>query len=108
MANKTIKKKQKLEGLRVRGTFKVWGSTFDVGRKGQCRYVFSTSVGQKNDADEWDNLYIDVVFPKEDKIAFEGGAIVNVGDGFVTFYTSRSGEKKVKVVLLDYDFIEEE
>lgn len=108
MANKAIKKKQQLEGLRVRGAFKVWGSTFDVGRKGQCRYVYSTSVGQKNDNGEWDNLYIDIVFPKEDKIAFEGGAVVKVVDGFVTFYTSRSGEKKVKVVLLDYYFIEEE
>lgn len=108
MANKATKKKQQLEGLRVKGTFKVWGSTFDVGRKGQCRYVFSTPVGQKNENGEWDNLYIDIVFPKEDKIAFEGSAIVKVEDGFVTFYTSRSGEKKVKVVLLDYDFIEEE
>lgn len=104
----TVKgKKKELKGVRVRGVFGVWGTAFDS--KGKvARYGFSTSISQKTDEGDYERKYIDVAFPKGDKIEFEGLAEVRVNDGFITFYETRKGETRYKIVVLDYEFVEGE
>lgn len=104
-AAKTTKAKNKeFKGVRVCGTFGVWGTYFS----GNDRFIYSTSVTQKNDDGTFEREYFDVVFPKKDKVEFEELREVKVKDAFITFYDKKSGERIFKIVLLDYEIVEDE
>lgn len=56
---------------------------------------FSTSLGNKDEDKNWENLYINIRFPKGDTPECDGGMnfLVEIVDGFLTFesYTDKSG-----------------
>lgn len=56
---------------------------------------FSTSLGNKDEDGNWENLYINIRFPKGDTPECDGGMnfLVEIADGFLTFesYTDKSG-----------------
>lgn len=108
MANRAVKtnkaetaKNKELKGVRVCGSFGVWGTYFS----GNNRFAYSTSITQKSDDGTRAIEYFDVVFPKKDDVEYEGLHEVKVNDGFITFYDKKNGERIFKIVLLDYEIV---
>lgn len=66
--------------------------------KGQ--YGYSTSIAKKNQNDEYEYMRLDVSLPKGAQL--ENKTKINVTNGFLSFYTTKEGLPKVKVVILNY------
>ena len=64
----------------ISGEMRVFG---EERKDGSLRY--STSIGVKNDAGEYDNMYFDVMFKKGEDPDIEGGFHINVEKGFLSF-----------------------
>lgn len=76
-------------------TIKIWVN----GRDGKVLY--STTLSNKKQDGSYENMYIDVQIPKD--------AVVNNGDevtiqrGFISFYKTKDGLPKVKIVILEVE-----
>lgn len=86
----------------VKGLMRVWAT--ERGNKKKTWLSFSTSIGKKNEDEEYDNVYFDVLFkkneaPKVDKGAFE----INVKKGFLTLTVYSDGSVHPAVMVMDYD-----
>lgn len=68
--------------------------------KGQ--YGFSTLI--KNQEEK---MYVQVAFKKDQEPTGER-ATINIKDGFLSMYKDKNGYAKPKIVVLDYDNVEEE
>lgn len=88
----------------VNGTMRVYGSEKKT-RAGKPFLAYQTSIGKKNEDDEWDNLYVTVRFPKEDP-EIEEAFDIDIKEGFLSMdvWTDKKGVKHINpvVVVLDY------
>lgn len=66
--------------------------------------TYSTSISNKNVEGQWEKMYIPVNFPKGTEI--ENGTDINIKDGFLSFYKSKDGLPKVRIVVIDFDYKE--
>lgn len=89
----------------VNGTMRVYGNERKT-RNGKPYLAYQTSIGRKNDDNEWDNLYVTVRFPKEDPEITEAFDI-DIKDGFLSMdvWTDKNGVKHTTpvVVVTDYE-----
>lgn len=71
---------------------------------------FSTSLGVKNDAGEWDNLYFNVRFMKGDAPEVDGGMNfeIEIGKAFLTFevFQTKSGEEIKTPVIVVQEWVD--
>lgn len=110
-AKKTAPKKDTPKGEQlwnnIRGKMRVWASEF--GNKKKSWLNFSTSIGKKNDDDEYDNLYFDVMFKKDEAPDVEEGAFeIKVKKGFITLKVYNDGSIHPAVMVMEYDLIDGE
>lgn len=86
----------------VNGVMRVWASEKEYKRKSWIS--FSTSIGKKNEDDEYDNLYFNVLFKKDEAPEVEEGAFeINVKKGFLTLSVYNDGSVHPAVMVLDYE-----
>lgn len=89
----------------VTGTMRVYGAERKT-KKGVPYLAYQTSIGRKNEEDEWDNLYITVRFPKEDPEITEAFDI-DIKAGFLSMdvWTDKKDVKHIipVVVVMDYE-----
>lgn len=85
----------------ITGKMRVFG---EERKDGSLRY--STSIGVKNDAGEYDNMYFDVNFKKGEDPDIEGGFHINVEKGFLSF-RKYNGKCYPRVVVTKYSEIED-
>lgn len=90
----------------VCGRMRVWGK--EVEYKKSSFMSYSTSVGAKNEDEEYDNVYYNVRFRKDEHPDIEGAFEINVKTGFLTVTTDRKGNTYPAVMVLDYDVVEDE
>ena len=71
-------------------------------------FGYSTSISNKKQDGTYDNMAISVQFRKGDMDAqkIPNKTKINIKDGFLSFYNSTAGDKKVKLVILDYEIAE--
>ena len=71
-------------------------------------FGYSTTISNKKQDGTYENMSIVVQFRKDDAEAqkIPTKTKINIINGFLTFYNSTSGEKKVKAVILDYEVVE--
>lgn len=107
-AKKTTKKSgnQVTTWADVSGRMRVWGK--EVEYKKTSFMSYSTSVGAKNDNDEYDNVYYNVRFKKNSHPNIEGAFEIYVNEGFLTVTTDKKGNIYPAVMVLDYDVINDE
>ena len=108
---KTAAKKQTPKAAQawnnVKGLMRVWatGGTY----KKMSWLSFSTSIGKKNEGEEYDNLYFDVLFKKNEAPEVDAGAFeINVKKGFLTLTVYRDGSVHPAVMVMEYDLKDDE
>lgn len=89
----------------VKGKMRVFGREIEV--KKVPHMLYSTSVGKKKADEEYVNLYVNVVFKKDEHPDIEGAFIINVKEGYLTVSCDKSGNVYPAVMVLDYDVIED-
>lgn len=86
----------------IRGVMRVWAAEKEYKKKSWIS--FSTSIGKKNEEDEYDNLYFNVLFKKDEAPDVEDGAFeINVKKGFLTLSVYKDGSVHPAVMVLDYE-----
>lgn len=86
----------------VQGTMRVWANEREYKKKSFT--VFSTSIGKKNDDGEYDNLYFDVLFKKNEAPEIEDGCIeINITKGFITLKVDKKGAIRPAVMVMEYE-----
>ena len=108
---KKTEKKQTQETTQVwnnvKGLMRVWSSK--RGNKNKSWLSFSTSIGKKNDNEEYDNVYFDVIFKKNEAPEVKEGAFeINVKKGFLTLTVYSDGSVHPAVMVLEYDLKDED
>lgn len=90
----------------VNGRMRVWGK--EVEYKKSSFMSYSTSVGAKNEDEEYDNVYYNVRFRKDEHPDIEGAFEINVKAGFLTVTTDKKGNCYPAVMVLDYEVVDED
>lgn len=62
---------------------------------------FSTSISNKKEDGSYDNMFIAVNFRKG--ISVENKSKINVTDGFLSFYKTKDGLAKPKIVIMEFE-----
>ena len=62
---------------------------------------YSTTVSNKNQDGTYDNMYIAVNFKKD--IEVENQTKIDITNGFLSFYKTREGLPKPKIVVMDFE-----
>lgn len=68
-------------------------------------YGYYTTVSNKNQDGTYDNMRVSVQLPKG--IEMENKTKLNILKGFLSFYKSKDGLPKIKIVIQDYSFEEQ-
>ena len=89
----------------VNGRMRVWGK--EVEYKKSSFMSYSTSVGAKNEDEEYDNVYYNVRFRKDEHPDLEGAFEINVKAGFLTVTTDKKGNCYPAVMVLDYEVVDD-
>lgn len=90
----------------IKGCMRVWGK--EVNYKKSSFMSYSTSVGAKNDDGEYDNVYYNVRFRKDEHPDREGAFEINVKAGFLTVTTDKKGNCYPAVMVLDYEVVDDD
>ena len=111
MATKKTTKKQTPKTApawnNVKGLMRVWA--IKRGNKKKSWLSFSTSIGKKNEDKEFDNVYFDVLFKKNEAPKVDEGAFeINVKKGFLTLTVYSDGSVHPAVMVMDYDLKDED
>ena len=111
MATKKTTKKQTPKTAQawnnVKGLMRVWA--IKRGNKKKSWLSFSTSIGKKNEDKEFDNVYFDVLFKKNEAPKVDEGAFeINVKKGFLTLTVYSDGSVHPAVMVMDYDLKDED
>ena len=86
----------------VKGLMRVWAS--ERGNKKKSWFSFSTSIGKKNEDEDYDNVYFDVLFKKNEAPEVDEGAFeINIKKGFLTLTVYSDGSVHPAVMVMEYD-----
>lgn len=113
MATATTKKTKKSDvrtWTQINGRMRLWGKEVETSRKGKDKtfITYSATVGAKNEDGEYENLYYDVRFKKDEAPDILESFIIDVKEGFLTVTTAKDGRHYPAVMILDYEVIDEE
>ena len=67
---------------------------------------YSTSISKKNQNGDYERMYLAVQLPKGDTL--ENKTQIDILDGFLSFYTTKDGLPKPKLVIMKYKTKEEQ
>lgn len=85
----------------VKGLMRVWATERTYKKK--TWLSFSTSIGKKNEDEEYDNVYFDVLFKKNEAPEVDEGAFeINVKKGFLTLTVYSDGSVHPAVMVMEY------
>ena len=90
----------------VNGRMRVWGK--EVNYKKTSFMSYSASVGAKNEDGNYDNVYYNVRFRKDEHPDREGAFEINVKAGFLTVTTDKKGNCYPAVMVLDYEVVDDD
>jgi hypothetical protein len=62
---------------------------------------YSTSISNKKEDGTYENMSISVNFRKG--VELENKTKINITDGFLSFYKTKNDEKRLKLVVMDYE-----
>ena len=66
-------------------------------------YGYSTTIKNKDINGNWNKMYITVQLPKGEEV--EDNTHIQIIKGFLSFYTDKNGQAKVKAVIQEYQVI---
>ena len=68
-------------------------------------YGYTTSVSKKNQDGSYDKMYLSIQLPKGTEV--ENKTIIDIQEGFLSFYKDKNGIAKPKIVVMKYKLHEE-
>lgn len=71
----------------------------------KSQYGYSTTISKKNQDGEYERMYVSVQLPKN--IELENKTVIEITDGFLTFYNTKDGLPKIKIVVMEFTTNEE-
>lgn len=72
----------------------------------KSEYGYSTAISKKNQNGEYERMYVQIQLPKEAVI--ENKTMIEITNGFLSFYHTKEGLPKLKIVVMEYTTNEEE
>ena len=72
----------------------------------KSEYGYSTTISNKNQEGQYDKMYLSVQLPKG--IELENKTMIEITKGFLSFYQTKEGLPKIKIVVMEYKIDEEE
>lgn len=67
----------------------------------KSEYGYSTAISKKNQNGSYDKMYVSVQLPKN--VELENKTNIEITKGFLSFYNSKDGSQKLKLVIMDFD-----
>lgn len=64
-------------------------------------YGYSTAISKKNEDGTYDKMYLSIQLPKETEL--ENKTKINITNGFLTFYKTKEGLPKPKIVVMQFE-----
>lgn len=64
-------------------------------------YGYTTSISNKKEDGTYENMSIQVNFRKG--VEIENKTKINITDGFLSFYKTKNDEKRLKLVVMDFE-----
>lgn len=68
--------------------------------------LYSTTISNKNMDGEYENMYINIQFPK--LTAIENNTEIDIKNGFLSFYKDRNGLTHIKLVVMEFEMVDVE
>ena len=90
----------------ISGKMRLWGRALE-NKTGDPFYLYSTSIGSKNEDGEFENIYFNVRFVKDTDPLCEGAIDIEIKRGFLTVTKDRGGKLYPTVMVMEYVFCEE-
>lgn len=72
----------------------------------KSQYGYSTTISRKNQDGEYTNMYVSVQLPKN--IELENKTVIEITNGFLSFYNTKDGLPKIKIVVMEFTTDEEQ
>lgn len=72
----------------------------------KSEYGYSTSISSKNMNGEYDKMYLSVQMPKD--TVLENKTNIIITNGFLSFYKTKDGLTKPKIVVMEYELENDE
>lgn len=69
----------------------------------KSEYGYSTAISNKNQEGQYDKMYVSVQLPKGAEL--ENKTMIDVTKGFISFYKTKEGLPKLKLVIQEWEFI---
>lgn len=85
----------------IRGRMRVWGK--EIPYKNGSFMSYSASVGSKRQDGEYDNVYFNVRFRKDEDPNILGAFEICINSGFLTVTTDKDGNCYHAIMVLDYE-----
>lgn len=64
-------------------------------------FGYSTSISKKNEDGTYDKMYLSIQLPKGTEL--ENKTKINITNGFLTFYKTKEGLPKPKIVVMQFE-----
>lgn len=72
----------------------------------KSEYGYSTAISKKNQEGQYDKMYLSVQLPKG--IELENKTMIEITKGFLSFYNTKDGLPKIKIVVMEFSKEENE
>lgn len=69
----------------------------------KSEYGYSTAISNKNQEGQYDKMYLTVQLPKGAEL--ENKTMIDVTKGFISFYKTKEGLPKLKLVIQEWEYI---
>ena len=66
----------------------------------KSEYGYSTAISKKNQDGEYTKIYVSVQLPKG--VELENKTMIEITKGFLSFYNTKDGLPKIKIVVMEY------
>jgi hypothetical protein len=72
----------------------------------KSQYGYSTTISKKNQDGEYERMYVSVQLPKN--IELENKTVIEITNGFLSFYNTKDGLPKIKIIIREFTTDEEQ
>lgn len=69
-------------------------------------YGYSTAISNKKQDGTYERMYVSIQLPKN--IELENKTVIEITNGFLTFYNTKDGLPKIKIVVMEFITDEEQ
>lgn len=66
----------------------------------KSEYGYSTAISNKNQEGQYDKMYLQVQLPKG--VELENKTMIEIQNGFMSFYKTKEGLPKLKLVIMEF------